>query len=162
MIEAFLERLSRLLGLGSSLAVIAITLSIVADVAGRYLWAAPISGASEFAVTSMVVVIYFGLMSAQRNSRNFRVDMLIRVLPPGVQQALEVLWRLPVLVVFVVLTWLSTREAVIATQMGEASFGTIAFPIWPSRILLAAGLAALTLQLLFETALHIARLRQPR
>lgn len=162
MIESFLERLSRWLGLASSVAVIAITLSIVADVTGRYLWAAPIPGASEFAVASMVVVIYFGLMSAQRNSGNFRVDMLVRILPEAVQKFLELLWRVPVVVVLVLLTWLSAREAVISTQMGEASFGTIAFPVWPSRILLSVGLFALTLQLVFETVRRLVRLRERR
>lgn len=154
MIDSVLERVSRLLGLASSFSVIAITLAIVADVTGRYLWAAPIDGASEFAVTAMIAVVYLGLMAAQRNSGNFRVDMLVRVLPAGAQQALDVLWRLVALVVLVLLAWLSTREAIVSTEMGEASFGTIAFPVWPSRILLSIGMWALAAQVLFELFLH--------
>jgi TRAP-type C4-dicarboxylate transport system permease small subunit len=150
MIDALLERLSRILGVGSSVAVMAITLAIVADVSGRYLFAAPIDGASAFAVTSMIVVVYFGLMAAQRNYGNFRVDMLLRVLPGGVQEVLEILWRLVGVVVAVLLSWLSTHEAIVSTEMGEASFGTIAFPIWPARILLAIGMWALSAQILLE------------
>lgn len=157
MIDSLLERVSRALGLASSFAVIAITLAIVADVTGRYLWSAPIDGASEFAVTAMIAVVYLGLMSAQRNAGNFRVDMLLRVLPAGAQQTLEILWRIVALVVLVLLAWLSTREAAISVEMGEASFGTIAFPVWPSRILLGIGMWALTAQVLVELVVHIRR-----
>lgn len=158
MIDSLLARLSRSLGVGSSIAVLAITLAIVIDVAGRYLFNAPIDGASEFAVTSMIAVVYFGLMAAQRSNGNFRVDMLVRVLPAVVQQVLEILWRIVTVVVLLLLAWLSTAEAVVSTQMGEASFGTIAFPVWPARILLAIGLWALTSQMLFEIAQHVRRL----
>ena len=155
--DSVLDRVSRVLGLASSFAVIAITLAIVADVTGRYLLNAPIDGASEFAVTAMIAVVYLGLMAAQRNSGNFRVDMLLRVLPAGAQQALEIFWRLVALAVLVLLAWLSTREAILSTEMGEASFGTIAFPVWPSRILLSIGMWALTAQLLLELVIHIRR-----
>jgi TRAP-type C4-dicarboxylate transport system permease small subunit len=157
MIDSALERVSRLLGVASSFAVIAITLAIVTDVTGRYLWSAPIDGASEFAVTAMIVVVYLGLMSAQRSSANFRVDMLLRVLPMGAQAVLEILWRLIACVVLVLLAWLATREAIVSTGMGEASFGTIAFPIWPSRILLSVGMWALTAQMLLEVFVHVRR-----
>jgi len=162
MIDSILARASRILGVGSSMAVLAITLAIVVDVTGRYLFNAPVDGASEFAVTAMIAVVYFGLMSAQRNDGNFRVDMLVRILPAGVQEVLEILWRVAVAVVLLLLAWLSTTEAVHSTQMGEASFGTIAFPIWPARILLAIGLWGLTCQILFEIALRLRLARRAR
>lgn len=161
MIEAILQRVAHVLALASSFAVIAITLAIVADVTGRYLWAAPIDGASEFAITAMIAVVYLGLMAAQRNAGNFRVDMLLRVLPSRVQDALEIAWRIVACVVLALLAWLSTREAFVSVEMGEASFGTIAFPIWPSRILLSLGMWALTAQVVVEVVTRIRRFSPP-
>lgn len=159
--DSYFDRASRILGVASSFAVILITLAIVFDVVGRYFLNAPIDGASEFAVTSMIAVVYFGLMAAQRNNGNFRVDMLVRALPRTAQQALEIVWRAVAAGVLILLSWLSTMEAINSAQMGEASFGTIAFPIWPSRILLAIGLWALSAQIVLEFVQHVRNFGRP-
>jgi TRAP-type C4-dicarboxylate transport system permease small subunit len=140
------------LGLASSFAVIAITIAIVVDVGGRYLFLQPLDGGSEFAVGALIVVVYLGLAPAQRRGDNFQVDLLVRLLPQGAQHALGMLWRLIVVVMIGLLAWLTVGEAVHSTEMGESSFGVIAFPIWPSRIVLAAGLSILALQLAVELA----------
>ncbi len=45
---------------------------------------------------------------------------------------------------------MSTLAAIRSTQRGEVSFGVIAFPVWPGRIILAAGLILLSIQLLVD------------
>lgn len=150
MVDRFLDRLTQVLGLASSFAVIAITITIVVDVGGRYLFLQPLDGGSEFAVGALIVVVYLGLAPAQRRGDNFQVYLLVRLLPPSVQHALGILWRLIVVVVIGILAWLTAGEAVHSTAMGESSFGVIAFPIWPSRIVLALGLSILALQLAVE------------
>ena len=152
MVDRFLARLSDLLGIASSLAVVGITIAIVIDVVGRRLWSAPLDGASEFAVAALVVVVFLGLAPAQRIGGNFRVDMLLRVLPAGGQRALEVFWRLLALGMVALLAWLASGEAIRSTEMGEASYGVVAFPVWPSRLVLAGGLWVLVVQLVVELA----------
>jgi len=154
MIDLVLGRLTRWLGLASSIAVMVITVAIVADVLGRSIWTTPLDGASEFAVSALIVVVYFGFAAAQRSDSNFRVDMLIRLLPPLAQDVLEVLWRLIAVAVIGLLAWLTSGEAVNSVEMLEASFGTIAFPVWPSRILLAVGMWMLAAQLLLEVVVR--------
>jgi TRAP-type C4-dicarboxylate transport system permease small subunit len=148
--DAFVDRLSRALALASSVAVLAITLAIVIDVVGRYLWSQPLAGASEFAVTALVAVVFLGLARSQRTGGNFRVDLVIRMLPATISRALEVLWRLLAVAFVAVLSWLSIGEAIHATVTGESTFGTVLFPIWPARIILAAGFCILLLQLVVE------------
>jgi TRAP-type C4-dicarboxylate transport system permease small subunit len=148
--DHFVDRVSRFLALGSSIAVLAITIAIVIDVVGRYVWSAPLDGASEFAVTALVAVVFLGLARSQRTGGNFRVDLIIRLLPLSVGRALEVLWRVLAVSFVSVLSWLSIREAIHATVTGEATFGTIVFPVWPARIILAIGLCVLLLQLVVE------------
>jgi len=41
-------------------------------------------------------------------------------------------------------------NALRSTQRGEISFGVITFPIWPAKIILAAGLILLTIQLVMD------------
>jgi TRAP-type transport system small permease protein len=148
--DDFVERLSRALALASSAAVLAITIAIVIDVVGRYLWSVPLSGASEFAVTALVAVVFLGLARSQRTGGNFRVDLVIRMLPTSISRGLEVLWRLLAVVFVAVLSWLSIREAIHATTIGESTFGTVVFPVWPARIILAFGFCVLLLQLVVE------------
>lgn len=157
MIDRLLGRLSHLLGIASSLAVVGITVAIVIDVTGRFVWAEPLDGASEFAVAALVAVIFLGLAPAQRNSANFRVDLLLRLLPNAGQRLLELGWRLVALAVVGLLAWLTSVEAVRSTAMGEASFGTIAFPVWPARLVLSFGLWVLVAQLLVEIAILLRR-----
>lgn len=148
--DKFVDRLSRVLALASSVAVLAITIAIVIDVVGRYLWSQPLAGASEFAVTALVAVVFLGLARSQRTGGNFRVDVVIRLLPAVVGWALEVFWRVLAMVFVATLSWLSIGEAIHATATGELTFGTIVFPVWPARIILAFGLCILLLQLLVE------------
>jgi TRAP-type C4-dicarboxylate transport system permease small subunit len=150
MMDELAERLSRVLALASSISVLAITIAIVIDVVGRYLWSAPLSGASEFAVTALVAVVFLGLARSQRTGGNFRVDLLIRVLPQSVARTLEILWRVVAAFCIGILSWLAIREAIHSTATGEATFGTVVFPVWPARIILAIGLSFLLLQLVVE------------
>lgn len=143
-------RVSRALALASSVAVLAITLAIVVDVIGRFLWAAPLAGASEFAVTAMIAVVFLGLARAQRIGGNFRVDFLVRLLPERLGRLLEVLWRVAAAALIGLFCWLSIREAIHATIIGEATFGTVAFVVWPARIILALGFCVLLLQIVVE------------
>ena len=150
MVDRLFEKVCNLFGTASSIAVLLIMLAIVVDVVGRAAFGAPLSGGSEFAVSGLVVVVFLGLASAQRNGNNFRVEFVVESLPKGIQRACEVAWRLIILVVLCWISWLTTQEAIQSTSKFEASYGVVAFPIWPSRILLAVGFWALVVQIVLE------------
>ena len=148
--DRLVDKASRVLALASSIAVLAITIAIVIDVVGRSVWGVPLDGASEFAVTALIAVVFLGLARAQRTGGNFRVDLVIRLLPSSLRWILEALWRVIAAVLVGLLAWLSVVEATNATAIGESTYGTVTFPVWPARIILAFGLCVLFLQLVVE------------
>lgn len=148
--DRLVDKASRALALASSIAVLAITIAIVIDVIGRAIWSVPLDGASEFAVTALIAVVFLGLARAQRTGGNFRVDLVIRLLPDALRWVLEAVWRVFAAVLVGLLAWLSIAEAMHATSIGESTYGTITFPVWPARIILAFGLCVLFLQIVVE------------
>ena len=150
--DRLVDKLSRALALASSIAVLAITVAIVIDVVGRFVWSRPLDGASEFAVTALIAVVFLGLARAQRTGGNFRVDLVIRLLPASLAWVLEALWRVLAAGLVALLAWLSVTEAIHSTATGEATFGTVSFPVWPARIILAFGLCVLFVQIMIEIA----------
>lgn len=160
MFDRLLHRLCRAFSIASTFAVMAIMLVTAADALGRSFLNLPVDGATEFAVTALVAVVFLGLAGGQRSGGNFKVELLIRFLPRGGQRALDILWRLIVLALLVLVAWLSTKEALHSTMKLEASFGVVKFPVWPARIVLAVGMWVLAAQILLETVLLL-RGKQP-
>lgn len=145
LIEAVEWFLSRL-GIVSGFATLLIMLVIVADVAGRAILNAPLDMSTEISEVLMVVLVFMGLAAAQQTRQNFAIDIATRHLPVKLQELVETLGYVFSLALVGVLAWLSTKQAISAFQRGETGFGIVAFPIWPTRFLLAIGLWLLTLQ----------------
>lgn len=145
-----LERLFNRLGVLSGFMTLLVMLLVVFDVASRTLFNAPIPGAEEVAILLLVAKIYVSMPTAQQEGQNFEVDIVTRLLPPRTLRiARAVTLAFSVLVVGLIaaltvgLAWDSVLE-------NESTSGTVAFPVWPSRILIAFGLVCLTLQFLFD------------
>lgn len=123
---------------------------IIVDVVGRAAFAAPLPLATEISVMLLIIKIFLGMAGAQATDSNFQVTVVIDQLSPRWRRVQRLLSLLIALVGISVITWLSTGYAITATQQGEMSFGVHAWPIWPERIILAAGLCLLVLQLLSD------------
>ena len=62
---------------------------------------------------------------------------------PGASEVADLVSLLTVSLI----AWFSWSKAIDSTKAGEESYGTISFPVWPSRLLIAFGLTMLALQL---------------
>lgn len=155
-IESVLMRL----GIASGIATLLITLCVVADVVGRFVFNHPIHGATEMSELLLVVMVFIGLAAAQQGRQNYAIDMAMRHLPQGVQWVFELVSHLFCFVLVAALAWFSTKQGVESFNRGEAGFGIIPFPIWPARFVLAAGLWLLALQFLCDILRHVTG--QPR
>lgn len=158
-IEA-VERWLMWLGIASPIATLAIMLVVVADVTMRFVFNAPIHGATEASELLLVAMVFVGLAAAQQGRQNYAIDMVTRHLPQIVQSALELLAYVFCLAVTLALAWFSTRQAFDSYARGEAGFGIIPFPIWPARFVLALGLWLLALQFVCDILRHV--MGQPR
>lgn len=145
-----LERLNVFMGVLSGLAILLITLTIVADVALRVVLNQPIPGATEFSTLLMIALVYLGLGSVQVSKANFRVEVGVGLLPPRLRRALNLLTTLVAMGAIAVLLWFTGQEAWTSVSRREMSFGAFTFPVYPARITIAVGFCLLMLQLLID------------
>jgi len=146
-IAARITALNRVLATWAGLLTAVITVIVCLDVASRGLLNRSIQGTSEFAVLLLVALVFLGFAGAESKGENFSVTILVQALSAKTQWVLKVVTSLISLVSVGVLAWMSWSRAIAATKAGEESYGTIAFPVWPSRLLIAFGLTMLGLQL---------------
>ena len=149
-IVEFIERFLLRLGVASGFLTLLTMLIIVADVVGRGFFNKPIPGGNEFAVLIMVGLIFLGMAAAQQKKHNFSIDLVTGFLPPGPLRVANFIATAVSTAVCGLLAWLTIDIAHAMTLSGVSSYGVIAFPIWPSRIILAIGLVCLTLQFFFD------------
>jgi TRAP-type mannitol/chloroaromatic compound transport system permease small subunit len=69
---------------------------------------------------------------------------------PRVKSLADLFTHLLALVFFVLLAWYSWSELSYSWEIGEATMGTIRFPLYPARMLLTAGTVLLVLQLVLD------------
>ncbi|MEM1316089.1 MAG: TRAP transporter small permease [Pseudomonadota bacterium] len=162
-LASWIERLHLALGSLSGVATIAMIALVLPDVILRKFFSATIPGASEANILLLVIMVYLGLAGAQARGAHFRVTLLTDRLPEGVVRGLEALMLLLALGGFGLLAWMTTENAAASFARGEASFGVIAFPLWPGRMAVALGLWLLCLQFvvdLLRLALNAPRARE--
>lgn len=144
---SWLDRAHIALGSVSGGLIIAMIVLVAVDVAIRKLFAVTVPGASEMNVLLLVALVYLGLAGAQARGAHFAVDVVVDRLPAPLRRAVSALTTLASLAFAGTLTWFTSGKAVDSYLAGEASFGVVAFPIWPSRAAITLGLGLLTLQL---------------
>ncbi|WP_170216266.1 TRAP transporter small permease [Allostella humosa] len=152
MLSRTIQRLALGLGILSGFGTVVMMLLIVADVAGRTFFNVSLPGSSELAELLLVAMIFLGLAAAQQRREHFNIELATQYLPPLVKQVVALAGWVISLAVVGLLAWLSSKQAWTAFLRDEASYGIIAFPIWPARMLIAFGLALLAVQILLDIA----------
>lgn len=143
----WITRFNRFLATVAGLLTALITLVACLDVAARALANRSIPGASEVAVVLLVALVFLGFAAAESKGENFSVTLLVQALKPRTRRVLHVVANLLSLAAIALLAWFSWTRGIASTLASEASYGTISFPVWPSRLLIAFGLTMLALQI---------------
>jgi tripartite ATP-independent transporter DctM subunit len=147
---ARLERAYAVLELGmnsvGTLWVFALMFLICADVAGRYLFNAPIKGAAEMVGYSIVTAVFLQMASALRAGRFTRVELLIEPLEtsrPAAAYAVNAVFNLLGTAVFAVVVWGTWPKLQYAWTTGEITGtpGVFTFRIWPFLAAIVSGAA---------------------
>lgn len=160
-----MNRLTRLLepvALGillfGGLGLIISTFLGTADVVGTQMFGVPVPGATEITESTMVLIVFGALTYTQIRRSHIRVELLYMRAGARGQAAMDVFASLMALLFFSLLLWQATNEALFSIKIDEATFGLVRMPLWPARIVLAAGTALLILQLLLDLVVDLDRL----
>jgi TRAP-type C4-dicarboxylate transport system permease small subunit len=133
--------LSRLLGYVSAVMLGFMMMLTVVDVFMRYIFNAPITGATEISELMMVIVVFPALAWIAVERSHIKVDLLVSTLRRRVQLSVEIVTLLLALATFVIITWqsfLESMEVNMATSLLEV-------PEAPFHWIMTLGLAMLCL-----------------
>lgn len=123
---------------------------VVADVAGRNFFDAPLTGVAEFAGRSVVAIVFLQLAAAVAGGRLTRAGFLLQIVErrlPRLRISLDVVYSLVGATLFAVLAYAAWPEFAHAWT-GDEFFGVrgvYMLPTWPFRglIVLGSAMAAL-------------------
>jgi len=146
----WIDKITGKLGFVSGLMTFFIMLVVCVDVVGRSFFNHPIPGANEISELLLACLIFFGLAAAQQKKQHYMVEFVLNRLSNRAQAFLIGLSYLLCASVAALLCWYSAEHAISSFQMKESSWGTVEFPIWPARIVVAFGLALFSVQYLIQ------------
>lgn len=117
----------------------------------RYLFNSPISGAYEINQDFlMVAIVFLSLSFTYTGGDHINVDTFVKYIPAAVNRALQLLFRLMILIFVALLVYASWSKTLGAIQQKEYSSGGITYPLAWAYILVPVGSAILLLRLVYE------------
>ena len=164
-IARWVMRINLWCGLASGFALLAMMLMGAVDVVGSNLdlaglTARPVPAAFEFMATMMVVNVFLAMSLGQSRRRHIRVEIVLNALPRSLRRTAEAFSLLCSIALFALIAWFGWKSGLHATGVGEYAPGLIKYPVWPARLVLAAGATLMTGQCAFDLAgLFVERLR---
>ena len=143
--------------------IVALMVLIGADVAGRGLFNAPISGVPELVTLSIVVIVFLQIPQTMRAGWLTRSDAIleaVRSRAPRAALAMEILFDLTAIAVVAIIlhaTWpLFLKSWERNTFVGAV--GDFTAPVWPVKLVIMIGAAMLILQFARRAIANLARI----
>lgn len=124
---------------------------VVANVVMRSFADAPIDGTLELTQSALVILIFLSLALTQYEGGHIHVVVLTQRLPRPLRRVARFLAMLLGLVFFAWATVGTTDFALRSFAINEQEWGSIRYPIWPIKFVVAVGLFALAIQFLIDT-----------
>ena len=147
-----IDRLTLALNVAGTLLIIAIMVLVNADVLGRGVFNAPISGVPEMVSMSIVAIVFLQIGQTYRMGKLTRSDALIGILKrhsPRAFAALELGFCCIAMAVISALLWASWPLFVKSWVRNtfEGTIGDFTAPIWPVKLIILIGCVTLLVQL---------------
>ncbi len=152
-----LERLALVILLIGGVGLMASMFLGVGDVVGTQVLQQPLPGARELTESTMVLIVFGALTYAQIQRSHIRVELIYTRMGPRTQAAMDVATDVAAIVFFGLLFWQAVNEVKISLEIGESTVGLIRFPLYPARIILAAGTGLLILRLVRDMVVDLRR-----
>ncbi len=144
----FLTKVLNMLGTGL---ILLLVLLINSDVVGRALFGAPVSGVPEMVSLSIVAIVFLQIAQTVSVGRLTRSDALLGVVArrwPRLRQVFESVYNLLSAGLLIILfsSSLGLFEKSWRKQTFVGSVGDFTAPVWPVKLIILIGCAALVLQ----------------
>lgn len=149
------DHITQALNIIGTLLIVAIMLLVNADVIGRSLFDKPISGVPEMVSMSIVAIVFLQVAHTFRQGRLTRTDALpslVQKKSPRARALMEIVFSLgaaAIVLQLLLASWpLFVKSWVRKTY--EGTIGDFTAPVWPVKLIILIGCAALIAQLLIH------------
>lgn len=131
----------------AGLAIIAMLVHVVLDVAMREFFHSPFSGTLEIvSYWYMVGLVFLAIPAAQANGEHIQVELFTTGLSPRWRAAMDIVVLLGASALLFIFTWVSFEEALRQTaSWARVEAGTGMIIVWPTRWLVPASMASTAL-----------------
>jgi TRAP-type C4-dicarboxylate transport system permease small subunit len=130
----------------------------VADVIGTNFLGWPVPGTLEITESTMVLIVFGALAYTQEKRGHIRVEILHGYMGPRARSFMDAVTHALAFAFFALLGWQAIGELAYSWEIRESTMGTIRFPLYPARLLLAAGTALLVAQLALDVIGDVRRM----
>lgn len=142
---------------GASLAFAAVMAVTVADVVSRYGFHAPLTWSFDLITNYLLVAGFFlAVSAAQAHRQHINIDIFARMLPARLRCGVLVPGYAAAIVFVTIIAWSSASDFIGAWTGNLVMDGVIAWPRWPTYLLVALGTALLAIRLSIECVALVA------
>lgn len=138
-------RINAAAGYGGGIALILLALVVTTDVAARAAGFALV-GAAEVGSVLLAMLVFLALGHTQASRGHVAIEVLVTLFPARLRRLADIVSLLVCVGIGGVLTESTARGAWQSYADMEFQFGTVQFPLWPVKGVVALGLGLLTLQ----------------
>ncbi len=156
--SAVIQKLALVLLLMGAVGMIVSMVLGFADVVGTKFFGWPVPGTLEVTESTMVLIVFGALAYTQSKRGHIRVEILYNYGSPRAKALMDAVTHLLAFIYFALLAWEGVSEAIYSWDIGEATMGTIRFPLFPARLLLCIGTILLLCQLLVDIVSDLGRM----
>ncbi|MBV8889341.1 MAG: TRAP transporter small permease [Alphaproteobacteria bacterium] len=155
--EALIRRCENVAMVVACIAFVAMVLTTASDVLLRYAFNSPLIWAYPVVVNYLIVILYFGAVSAaQRHGNHIGIELLTSRLPPRLKSLCAAFSAAAMLALCGLIAWCGVGVFWDSWVQNEVLSGVIAWPRWPSYLMVPLGFGLLSLRLLLQIARHVA------
>ena len=159
-VHLLLGRVETFFNLVAALCIFALMFLGMAQVLGRKLLNAPMSGYIDFVELSMATFAFLGIAYCQRVGGHVRMEMLLKAAKGRLQWVIETFGIVIALLVISVLIWYGFEHFLRAYQLGDSTIDA-QLPVWPSKLLVPISFALLWLRLVVQLVGFTRLVRSP-
>ena len=130
--------------------IILLMIPTLVDVFYREVFGPSVPGMVEYSELGLVAVIFLGIASALTHDVHIHTPVLTSRVSPRAAHRMRVAGRLVMWVVIAACLYGTIMEAQDSFAIREYRFGLIEVPIWPAKIIVPVGLAALLVEITMQ------------
>lgn len=150
--HAFYGRMMAHVAMIAGIVLFVLMFLVCANAFARKLFNMPITGAMELTEALMPVVILLPMAFTQYRDGHVRATLIVDRIPTAPRRWVRTAMLAIAAAFFFWVTYATWGYAVSSWHVGETAWGSIRFPIWPSKFMVTFGAALLAVQFTLDGA----------